>query len=105
MSIINKNTTGWKGLPRPKRPPVMDCTLQLQNIVVPIDELRKPVHSANYDDQPAILVAKYGARGGLTIGLGNTLKSFVRRTEMLDGDREDYSEEWAITSIGRAADR
>ncbi|RFU79633.1 hypothetical protein TARUN_2606 [Trichoderma arundinaceum] len=105
LFLVENNRKGWKGLPEPLEPIVENCTVELQQVVVPMGEIFSPVHFAEYVDEPAILVAKYGARGGLTLGLGNTLKSVVRHTETLDGDRESMSEEWAITSVSRATDR
>lgn len=54
----------------------------------------------NYNEEPAMFVANYGAKGGLTVGLGNTLKSIVGENDTLEGHMEGYSEEWAITSVG-----
>ncbi|KAL7781939.1 hypothetical protein V8C37DRAFT_398062 [Trichoderma ceciliae] len=103
-SLLHKNRRGWKGLP-PPRPLVVDRHVELQRVVVPMEEIYNPTHIAEYTDEPALLVAKYGARGGLTFGLGNTLKSVVRHTESPFGDREYISEEWAIVDCGGATDR
>lgn len=63
-------------------------------------ELITPPHFADdmYSGQRDILVAKYGAGGGLALGLGNKLISVVRYTDALTGQRKSPSEEWCITS-------
>ncbi|KAM0264321.1 hypothetical protein ACHAQJ_000811 [Trichoderma viride] len=106
-SLLYNNTTGWKELPEPVGLMIMisDYTIELQKVVVPVEELFKPAHVAEYTDEPATPVAKYGATGGLTFGVGNTLKSVVRHTENLHGDVESISEEWAITAVNNATDR
>ncbi|UKZ68627.1 uncharacterized protein TrAtP1_009652 [Trichoderma atroviride] len=53
-------------------------------------------------EKRAILVAKYGARTGLTLGLSNELVSVVRRPGTADGE---MSEEWCITSAGLAVNK
>ncbi|RFU77549.1 hypothetical protein TARUN_4699 [Trichoderma arundinaceum] len=103
--LAREGKAGWEGLPEPKCPPVIDGCIELQRVVVPMDEIFKPTHTAKYFDEPAMFVAKYGARGGLTLGLGNTLKSVVRHVNNVDGTRSSTSEEWAIISVNGAFDR
>ncbi|PTB40189.1 hypothetical protein M441DRAFT_70020 [Trichoderma asperellum CBS 433.97] len=97
-SLLFRNTRGWEELAGLMVPIPRDCTITLTNDVVPMSELYKPANNAR-NDEPAMVMVKYGASEELTIGLGNTLKSLVRREETLDGHMEGYSEEWAITSL------
>ncbi|KAL6890960.1 hypothetical protein GGI43DRAFT_430508 [Trichoderma evansii] len=97
--LIRESERGWAGLPPPpENLEVEDGTITLTRVVVPKSELIRPPHFTDYSDERAILVAKYGARGGLTLGLGNTLTSVVRYTDTLTGQRQTPSEEWCITS-------
>jgi hypothetical protein len=92
---------GWQGI-RASTPDIDDYTFQLKNVVIPTSELFKPPQVAYYsDEEDAILVAKYGAMTGLTVGLGSTLKSLTRRT----GEGDIISEEWCIISAASVKDR
>lgn len=105
---LRKATPGWAGLPPPPGDlEVEDGTISLSKVVVPMSELIKPPHLAHYSDKRTILVAQHGARGGLTVGLGNHLKSVVHYTDMRTGQRQAPSEEWCITSASAtsASDR
>lgn len=105
-SLVKYDKKGWQGLLLPSPRYTVNCTITLQKDIVPMGELLNPVHSTDYDLEPlALFVAKYGARGGLTLGLGNTLISVVRHTETLEGDRECISQEWAITSANMVYNR
>lgn len=97
-SIVRHNMTGWRGYWKLRVPVALTGTVRLSNAVVPMSELFKPAHGAD-DDEPTMLVAQSGAGGQPTVGLGNSLKSLVRRDGALDGGVESYSEEWAITSL------
>ncbi|PON22955.1 hypothetical protein TGAM01_v208210 [Trichoderma gamsii] len=97
-SIVHDNSAGWRGLERINVPAALNGTLALAKTAVPMSELYQPAPDAS-DDEPTMLVAQYGAGGKLTVGLGNSLKSLVRRNEALDGDVENYGEEWAVTSF------
>ncbi|KAK0758066.1 hypothetical protein N5P37_009364 [Trichoderma harzianum] len=73
--------------------------LKLQRVAVPMEEIFISPESQDVHES-GLLVGKYGASGQLSFGLGNTLKSVVRHTEMSEGGRETelISEEWAIIS-------
>lgn len=103
LSIVNKNTRGWRGFSRGRVPLTPTGTLPLANDVVPESELYDAAQYTD-DDKPTMLVAQYGAGGELTVGIGNTLKSLVRRNETLDRGTEGYSEEWAITTLTSIGD-
>lgn len=98
--LVRRNMAKWRGLPEllNRVPLVLHGTLPLARTAVPMSEIYQPAHDAG-DDEPMMLVAQYGAGGELAVGLGNTLKSLVRRDGALDGGVEDYGEEWAITSL------
>lgn len=104
-SLVRTAKSGWKGLPTPKAPEMNAGCFNLLKEVVPCEELFNPPGNAEYFDEPAICVAKYGPTSGLTIGLGNTLKSVTRTTDTPDGGREYISEEWPIISVLMARDR
>ncbi|EHK18414.1 uncharacterized protein TRIVIDRAFT_68435 [Trichoderma virens Gv29-8] len=76
-----------------------DGELQLQTAVVPMNEI---FHSPymDYTSESGLCVGKYGAKGGLSFGRGNTLISVVRHVETLEGGRKEefISEGWAIIS-------
>ncbi|KAM0510841.1 hypothetical protein ACHAPE_010467 [Trichoderma viride] len=79
---------------------VEDDAIWLEKTVVPMEELFTPPDDADDPDEKALFVIKYDKLDGLTFGLGNTLKSIVRYTDI--GGREFISEEWSITSATRA---
>ncbi|KAL7903754.1 hypothetical protein GGI35DRAFT_472888 [Trichoderma velutinum] len=97
-TIVKNYGRGWEGLPEPKCPKLVDGFVELQKVAVPMDEILNPKHTDRYFDQPAMLVAKYGALGGLTLGFGNTLKSVIREIETPRG-KQCASEVWPIISI------
>lgn len=103
MSLVIKSTEGWKEPQRPMSPLIIDDTVELQKATVPMEELFDPNYIADRPDAQPLYVAKYGARGELTLGLSNTLKSVVRHTETPDGGI--ISEEWAVISANGADDR
>ncbi|KAK1237853.1 hypothetical protein MKX08_002432 [Trichoderma sp. CBMAI-0020] len=74
----------------------------LEKAVVPMEELFTPPDDADDGDEKALLVIKHDAIDGIAFGLGNTLKSIIRRTDI--GGREFISEEWCITSATRAGE-
>ncbi|KAL7953153.1 hypothetical protein V8C34DRAFT_321498 [Trichoderma compactum] len=83
----------------PLQPLIKNGELKLQRVAVPMEEIfaspeTEDVHEAG------LLVGKYGAKGRLSFGLGNTLKSVVRHVETSEGggETELISEEWAIIS-------
>ncbi|UKZ68306.1 uncharacterized protein TrAtP1_009343 [Trichoderma atroviride] len=98
QSIVHNSMTGWRGLWKMRVPVARKGTLPLAKTAVPMSELYKLAHDAD-DNEPTMLVAQSGAGGKLTVGIGNALKSLVRRDGALDGGVEGYSEEWAITSL------
>ncbi|PNP41677.1 hypothetical protein THARTR1_11218 [Trichoderma harzianum] len=73
--------------------------LKLQRVAVPMEEIFSSPETEDVHES-GLLVGKYGAIGELSFGLGNTLKSVVRRVETSEGGRETewISEEWAIIS-------
>ncbi|KAM0470378.1 hypothetical protein ACHAPX_009998 [Trichoderma viride] len=113
---MNRCKKGWEGIPA-STPKIDGCTFRLKKEVVPVSELFRPPHEIVRKEQNAILVAKYGATTGLTIGLGSTLRSVTRRTDILAPlsqtpsseapfkERVVISEEWCIVSAASANDR
>ncbi|UKZ78436.1 hypothetical protein TrVFT333_006176 [Trichoderma virens FT-333] len=98
-SLIERGREGLDGFDIPIRPPVKDGFVELQTTIVPMAELRNPKETTTYNDEPATIIAKYGANGNFTLGLGSTLASLTRTTETPSGDRRTMSEEWPIGSI------
>ncbi|KAM0513892.1 hypothetical protein ACHAPE_007245 [Trichoderma viride] len=82
--IVYSSSAGWRGLDKMDIPVALNGTLALAKTAVPMSELFQPAHDAG---------------GMLAVGLGNSLKSLVRRDGALDGDVGDYGEEWAVTSL------
>ncbi|KAM0484292.1 hypothetical protein ACHAPX_001712 [Trichoderma viride] len=105
LMILNKNKKGWAGLPRPFPPLAMNGTMTLTNHYAPTSELLYPAEYNDYNEEPVMFVAKYGAHGELTLGLGNTLTSVVRVDDTVEGHMEGSSEEWAIISATWSMDR
>ncbi|EHK18415.1 uncharacterized protein TRIVIDRAFT_225726 [Trichoderma virens Gv29-8] len=99
LSLIERGREGLDGFDIPIRPPVKDGFVELQTTIVPMAELRNPKETTTYNDEPATIIAKYGANGNFTLGLGSTLASLTRTTETPSGDRHTMSEEWPIVSI------
>ncbi|KAL7951501.1 hypothetical protein V8C42DRAFT_304258 [Trichoderma barbatum] len=100
--LVRKGGRGLKGLTIPILPSIVDGCIELQKTVVPMDDILKPTEVSDYFDTPMMVVAKYGARGGLTLGLSSTLVSLVRYFATPDGITETISEEWAIVPVERA---
>ncbi|KAL7895585.1 hypothetical protein HDV63DRAFT_411991 [Trichoderma sp. SZMC 28014] len=98
--LVRRRMRNFEGLPEllKRVPRAVDGTLPLARTAVPMSEIFQPAHNAG-DDEPKMLVSQHGAGGELAVGLGNTLKSLVRRDGALDEGVEDYGEEWAITSL------
>ncbi|KAL6695667.1 hypothetical protein J3F84DRAFT_408678 [Trichoderma pleuroticola] len=73
--------------------------LKLQRVAVPMEEIFAAPETEDVHES-GLLVGKYGARGELSFGLGNTSKSVVRHVETSEGGRETewITEEWAIIS-------
>ncbi|KAL7921498.1 hypothetical protein ACQKWADRAFT_295224 [Trichoderma austrokoningii] len=103
--LIISSERGWRGLPPPVGMVVSDGTISLTKDLVPMSQLIKPPHFTEYGDERPILVAKYGAKGGLTLGLGSTLVSVVRWAVTSTGQRYPPSEEWCISSASATSDR
>ncbi|KAL7896320.1 hypothetical protein HDV63DRAFT_413314 [Trichoderma sp. SZMC 28014] len=101
--VLGSYAKGWDGLPRPQAALVdNNGAVELQKVVVPISEFIEPIHTVRQTDGNAIFVAKYGAKTGLTLGLGNKLKSVLRRP---DTPGDGISEEWCITAANLAFGR
>lgn len=111
-AVMKSCKKGVNGIPV-STPNIEYCTFRLKKELVPMSELFKPPHATcNRKDENAIIVAKYGATTGLTIGLGSTLRSITRRTDVVlsatkagEREREVISEEWCIVSAASAKDR
>lgn len=80
-------------------PSITNGELKLQRVAVPMEEIFASPQTEDVHDS-GLLVGKYGVGGRLSFGLGNTLKSIVRRVETSErgGETELISEEWAIIS-------
>ncbi|KAL7907898.1 hypothetical protein GGI35DRAFT_486864 [Trichoderma velutinum] len=103
LDLFRKGRRGLKGLGA-YGPPIVDGCFELQKEVVPMEEILNPAQTSLFFKDPGLLVGKYGAKGGLTLGLGNTLMSLVRYTAMPEGITGSISEEWAILPIENDGD-
>ncbi|KAL7922222.1 hypothetical protein ACQKWADRAFT_292795 [Trichoderma austrokoningii] len=108
--ILDGNKEGWAGLPEPKPVLAIDGVVTLTNHHVPTSELLNHGHYTDYNDEPVTFVVEFGAGDyiagvGLTIGLGNTLKSIVHVNDAVEGHMKGNSEEWAIISATWNGDR
>ncbi|UKZ77374.1 hypothetical protein TrVFT333_005094 [Trichoderma virens FT-333] len=100
--LVQKGGRGLNGLTIPRLPLIVDGCIELEKTVVPMDDILKPKEVSGYFDEPMMVVAKYGAKGGLTLGLGSTLVSLVRHDDTPDGTTKTMSEEWPIISVEKA---
>ncbi|UKZ83890.1 hypothetical protein TrVFT333_011705 [Trichoderma virens FT-333] len=87
--LLTKQKSGLEGVIIPETP-IVDGCIKLEKDVVTMDEILSPSQNSEHF---------VWSKGGLTLGLGNTLVSILRHAETLDGDGEMMSEEWAIVPI------
>ncbi|KAL6788523.1 hypothetical protein J3E68DRAFT_444266 [Trichoderma sp. SZMC 28012] len=101
-TLVGRSKRALLGITIPTIAGIVDSCIELEKTEVSVDEILNPEVS-KYLGEPAMVIAKYGASSGLTLGLGSTLVSLVRYSiDTPDGTEKVISEEWPIVPTEKA---